>query len=1075
MSLQTSIGSLWVNIILNIVSSNSDNNNKKAKNSRITLLINRLKRIMEDGDDLERSSCTFWLSSIAKLAAFKSDVVDEIRQLLTIACADKNQFTGAYASQGLAYCFLNETNYIRFMIDNIVYEKIDKKIADIGIIKNHNGKQNIVADSDLNGKSKEEIINEILGVDPNIWYYLCRKNDNEQYFQLIKWLIKNAPKSHFAANFSVNKIFFTNSLKETTMILASKTGNLPLMKLLIDNGFNTKTLLNYKSKHDNRSVFLNLCYFGYLECLDYVMKIEGNVEQDYEMKKEEDKRQQPIQQQQTLQPKNNTAVKWDKDGLKLAFKGDKDCNERIVQYLLLYAPLNVLTNCDASGNNIFHYIAESEKLVELFGAVFVVLQKRTQDRTVVDMLDTINNNGESPMHIACENSNVKLLELLNKYNVGITNVNKQEYINSYTPLMIAMRKSDLNMIKILLEIDGIDIVSIRSRDSGSGLELSSLEHAIQYAPTAEQAIDTNTDTLEIIKLLFRYIIKQCSINQETDFFTHPVFNIELILNLLKFCTKESKIKKADNFNVFLKQMKRIMLDSQIGSYSQNKSLDKIYNLIGYETKATETDTALFTCLMNSEEHLDLAKQLLDNGANVNSMPEAHGKLTAMHCIVISAKPSSVQATLAAAKLVGSYGFDGKNLINTTCNNINIFWYCCCGGHIELLDYLLKQYKNINVFYQISGIGGLGAAIAYEHVEMVKYLLETVYNKNSNLVLNKASAVAGNAAGNAFLLAARLNSAHGLEIMQLLLKHGANANSFIYSDGGIWTTTLHFVCASNATKSLRFMLENNLCPNIDQKQSANATRTVLEIALNLNNMDIAKLLCIYRKDRDSIKSALQQVTRKSYHRTTITIDKFKLVLKWLINIDDEKNESTKSQLIDEKMLQQIKDDPGTHGQFDTLLSELIQIFKNPNHKMIDIVNHISNESETKEDNTDEIIVTKIKCDEQHPMVPSESKTISTSKCFMCQKEKTHFSHMCSNVKCAKKLCTECNDAWNKAWAIEHFAQNRVYGSLLTDFSEDLQMLKFSDKIEQVVDDPNVMKIVKFDLFFCMLSLHRFHRL
>ena len=151
----------------------------------------------------------------------------------------------------------------------------------------------------------------------------------------------------------------------------------------------------------------------------------------------------------------------------MAFKGDKDCNERIVQYLLLYAPLNVLTNCDASGNNIFHYIAESEKLVELFGAVFVVLQKRTQDRTVVDMLDTINNNGESPMHIACENSNVKLLELLNKYNVGITNVNKQEYINSYTPLMIAMRKSDLNMIKILLEIDGIDIVSIRSRDSGS--------------------------------------------------------------------------------------------------------------------------------------------------------------------------------------------------------------------------------------------------------------------------------------------------------------------------------------------------------------------------------------------------------------------------------------------------------------------------------------------------------------------------------------------------------------------------------------------------------------------------------
>ena len=523
-----------------------------------------------------------------------------------------------------------------------------------------------------------------------------------------------------------------------------------------------------------------------------------------------------------------------------------------------------------------------------------------------------------------------------------------------------------------------------------------------------------------------------------------------------------QIKKLENFfgqiNTFFQQETK-KLQQQIEESRLRKKL-AVESKLGF----TESYGQLFLSVY--QNNLDAIKHALNNGADVNKRHPMFGNCSIMHAVTLSATNRSAAMTLEIAQLIDSYGFNGEKIINETISGSNIFQLCCFHGHIELLNYLLKTYKNFNVFYQDSnGIDGLQIAISNKQVEMVEYLLKTVYNKNTDLVVNKDSIVEGRASGGPFHLATTSDSEQGVEIMQLLLTYKANPNICGSVESGLWVTPFHAACMLNATKSLLFMLENNIYPNIDMTTNSLGRKTSLQVALELDCMDAVRLLCIFRNNRYDIESALRQSTNKL--NSGISIEKFLFVLKYLVFDEDE---SQQSQFIDEKMLHKIKDDPKTDEQFDTILSELIQICKNPNHTIADIMKHVSNkfkiefnieDDESQKIDNGKIQIPIIECDKMHPMEPLvmelKENNDNISLCCMCKIEKKNYSHVCLKKECRKKVvCSDCYDAWDKAWTIERFAQSRMYTDHINKVTGKNTQL--ADKVEQVVNNASVMRIV-----------------
>ena len=88
----------------------------------------------------------------------------------------------------------------------------------------------------------------------------CIENKTE----ILKLLLQHNP--------NVNALHKPNKLKRTTMHIAASNGNVTMMKLLIGHGFDCDKFINNTDYQDEcRSVFLQLCYSGNVECMDFLM------------------------------------------------------------------------------------------------------------------------------------------------------------------------------------------------------------------------------------------------------------------------------------------------------------------------------------------------------------------------------------------------------------------------------------------------------------------------------------------------------------------------------------------------------------------------------------------------------------------------------------------------------------------------------------------------------------------------------------------------------------------------------------------------------------------------------------
>ena len=497
MTIQQEIGSLWVNIVLNIVKT-------KKSNAMVCIssLVNKFSDMIDNGGNLVRASCVCWLMNIAKFVAFKHDRdlgnsnVNQIQQILTKSCKDKNKFTADCASQGLSYCFANELDYIEYMIEHVIYQKLDSVVADLVSL-------NILSEAVATTEPTERTIEKIKDIDPNIWYYLCVKNDNKEYFEVIKWLLKHGTHDD---DFSVNKIFFPNSLKETTLILASKTGNIQFIKLLIENGFDLSKLMNYCSKNDGRSAFLNLCYFGYADCLKFIINVvHGDLVSNARETKNDEKKDDASQPRTALHKIWSCVDKEHTNCLLAAIDGYNGPNLATARYLVNNAPIDVLNACDSNENNVFHYLCYRKDTnsnmktgLQLFKLLVNRLLKEKQNNVLTQMINGINNNGETICHVACQTNNISILGYLVTNRIGLKNVNKQEYTNNNTPLMVAIYNNNVKCVNTLCSCPkNVDIINASNNNKQSSFELAA-------ALTSSKILPTST----ILSILIVTMVKQ---------------------------------------------------------------------------------------------------------------------------------------------------------------------------------------------------------------------------------------------------------------------------------------------------------------------------------------------------------------------------------------------------------------------------------------------------------------------------------------------------------------------------------------------------------------------------------------
>ena len=172
------------------------------------------------------------------------------------------------------------------------------------------------------------------------------------------------------------------------------------------------------------------------------------------------------------------------------------------------------------------------------------------------------------------------------------------------------------------------------------------------------------------------------------------------------------------------------------------------------------------------------------------------------------------------------------------------------GHTEIVKILLEHGANVNavLLEEVIHNTPLHKAAQYGHLEIMKLLLENGADINANIE------------GYTPLFFAAMHGT-SMEVIEYLLKCGANPN--LTDDSG--NTLLHQICELHSfkRKNLKANEEDNFeTPKLDfipiliafgadLKARNNKNRSVLDIAINNNNLRLTKILFPYFRKKSEI--------------------------------------------------------------------------------------------------------------------------------------------------------------------------------------------------------------------------------
>ena len=422
-----------------------------------------------------------------------------------------------------------------------------------------------------------------------------------------------------------------------------------------------------------------------------------------------------------------------------------------------------------------------------------------------------------------------------------------------------------------------------------------------------------------------------------------------------------------------------------------------------------------------ENNIEILKLLLeyDPSVNVNALwlPNT-AKVTTMHI-------AANNANVAMMKLLIQHRFDCDKFINNIMyfgDHRSVFLELCFNGNVECLDYSMNhdQCKNAIDIWQrdIYGQNGLQIAVMLQHLPMVKYLLNNLYNDEmKKKIFNQTVGISGTHISS--LAAEKGTTQKGLCIFKLLRQNKCP----IHPDAIRYA-------ANNSPLIVDYMLNEQLYPNYNYLSNDLMDEVVRNARVHL----VHKNVSIIVKYLSNMKIK-HQVSIREYKEWIINIfynimmhgsmDGYFKIFQEIIGIllkhgrkqNDDWKCFIKSKIIDETLLlnleKKINDETNVKdicdGKWCLLLKTLIDSF---NDNSLLTKYDEQDESDCKKtkdkDNSDDFY-----CNKNHVMIKInlndnaiDDLVSPAGQCIYCSKSCSVSLFLLECCKCQEYICKEC---------------------------------------------------------------------
>ena len=415
-----------------------------------------------------------------------------------------------------------------------------------------------------------------------------------------------------------------------------------------------------------------------------------------------------------------------------------------------------------------------------------------------------------------------------------------------------------------------------------------------------------------------------------------------------------------------------------------------------------------------KNNVEILKLLLQYDPNVNLLHKPNTiKFTTIH---LAAKKQN----LTMMKLLIQHGFDCDKFINNIIyceGHRSVFLEFCYNGNVECMDYLMTQCKNIIDVWQrdIDGNNGLHIAVNKQHVSMVQYLLDNVYNNGDMKRKIFDQTVGINGKHISCVAAERGTTQDGLVIFKLLKENQCTIHHHAIGHA-----------ASYSSLVLDYMLHEQLYPNKNKMHMYLTKQFLRDILANAqarlvhkNILIVVKYLCNMR-DKVSIKDYQKWILNIFYRVVTYgTMDgyfqMFKEMLKIWMHNDDWKCFTT-SKIIDKKLLinleKKINNPTNTRDVCDVKWCLLLQTMINSfdDKTLLNKYDTDNNESDCKRND-------HYYCHKKHLMNQvknnnTKNDLLSNKKCDICNQLRDINLLSLECLTCQKYICNECFNSIRK---------------------------------------------------------------
>ncbi|XP_048249888.1 uncharacterized protein LOC124128376 [Haliotis rufescens] len=443
-----------------------------------------------------------------------------------------------------------------------------------------------------------------------------------------------------------------------------------------------------------------------------------------------------------------------------------------------------------------------------------------------------NIDGNTPLHLACEERKLKVVEVLLKTNVDVTLLNYQ----AFTPFDIICQKGYLDIAILVLNATSYP-----------------LPHDSYNTPLHAACRGGYT---ELVKILLRYDLNRSVCNNTSRMNCRFENSRYLIFSMRGNDVKHTPLFVAcenghiDIVRLLIEKGADVTAAAKDGCTPlhcacKNGHIDIVRLLI--EKGADVSDAACYTPLQCAckNGHIDIVRLLIEKGADVSAAAAAD-VYTPLHCACEDGHIDIVRLLIEKGADVNA-AFYGDTLLHCACKNGHIdivrlliekcadvyaaanddigytpLHWAVMNGHIDIVRLLIEKGADVSAADADNddGYTPLHLACKYGHIDIVRLLIE------------KGADVTALDGYHGTPLIWACENGH-IDIVRLLIEKGADVSAA--DDDGY--TPLHLACENGHIDIVRPLIEKGA----DVSAAAKAGYTPLHCACKNGHIDIVRLL------------------------------------------------------------------------------------------------------------------------------------------------------------------------------------------------------------------------------------------